>query len=181
MTAYDGADEVCFSDPAGTRWLKPEMEDDSAYEMLRGWFDEAEYTALGGGYDHQSIVVPDVGQGYLEAAAVYVDAFERIHLQASAGSKLCYSFVLTSVEEAEETTSSMRERGEIDERTYCFYLTTVFVPQNEYALGWSRAGNTGDYTGEDPAVPEGALEYYRCGYITLEDDGWHGRLVGTGW
>lgn len=74
------------------------MEDDSAYEMLRGWFDEAEYTALGGGYDHQSIVVPDVGQGYLEAAAVYVDAFERIHLQASAGSKLCYSFVLTSVE-----------------------------------------------------------------------------------
>lgn len=50
------------------------MEDDSAYEMLRGWFDEAEYTALGGGYDHQSIVVPDVGQGYLEAAAVYVDA-----------------------------------------------------------------------------------------------------------
>lgn len=181
MTAYDGADEVCFSDPAGTRWLKPEMEDDSAYEMLRGWFDEAEYTALGGGYDHQSIVVPDVGQGYLEAAAVYVDAFERIHLQASAGSKLCYSFVLTSVEEAEEATSSMRERGEIDERTYCFYLTTVFVPQNEYALGWSMAGNTGDYTGEDPAVPEGALEYYRCGYITLEDDGWHGRLVGTGW
>lgn len=89
--------------------------------------------------------------------------------------------MLTSVEEAEETTSSMRERGEIDERTYCFYLTTVFVPQNEYALGWSMAGNTGDYTGEDPAVPEGALEYYRCGYITLEDDGWHGRLVGTGW
>lgn len=79
--------------------------------------------------------------------------------------------MLTSVEEAEETTSSMRERGEIDERTYCFYLTTVFVPQNEYALGWSMAGNTGDYTGEDPAVPEGALEYYRCGYITLEDDG----------
>ena len=109
-----------------------------------------------------------------------MDAFERIHLQASAGSKLCYSFVLTSVEEAEETTSSMRERGKIDERTYCFYLTTVFVPQNEYALGWSMAG---DVTAAVvfPAVPEGALEYYRCGYITLEDDGWHGRLVGTGW
>ena len=72
----------------------------------------------------------------------------------SAGSKLCYSFVLTSVEEAEETTSSMRERGKIDERTYCFYLTTVFVPQNEYALGWSMAGNTGDYTGEDPPSPK---------------------------
>ena len=42
------------------------------------------------------------------------------------------------------------------------------------------AGNTGEYTGNDPSVPKEAYEYSRCGYITLEEDGWHGEVVGTG-
>ena len=43
------------------------------------------------------------------------------------------------------------------------------------------AGNTGDYTGEDPAVPEDALESRLVGYIARESNGWHGTIVGTGW
>ena len=81
---------------------------------------------------------------------------------------------------AEDATQHFREQGEIGENTYCFYLTTVFVPENDYALNWSMAGNTGEYTGTDPSVPKEAYEYSRCGYITLEEDGWHGEVVGTG-
>ena len=55
------------------------------------------------------------------------------------------------------------------------------MPENEDALNWSMAGNTGAYEGDDPEVPENAWQYSRCGYITLEDDGWHGQLVGTSW
>lgn len=181
LTAYEGLDAVRFTGPTGEWWLVPEGEELSAYGPLREWFDEAEYAALGGSYDRQSIVIPDEGQGYLQAAGAYVQDFESIHLQASPGSKFRYSFVAASVEGAEEITAAMREHGEIGENTYCFYLTTVFVPQNESARQWSMAGNTGDYTGSDPGVPKDALEDYRCGYITLEDDGWHGQLVGTGW
>lgn len=84
------------------------------------------------------------------------------------------------MEAAEDATQHFREQGEIGENTYCFYLTTVFVPENDYALNWSMAGNTGAYTGSDPSVPKEAYEYSRCGYITLEEDGWHGEVVGTG-
>ena len=181
LTACEGANAVRFTGPAGEQWLTLADGEGSPYAVLREWFDELEFAALGGTYDLQSIVIPDSGQGYLEAAAAYVQAFESIHLQATEGSKFCYTFVSTSVEDAGETTTGMRERGEIGESTYCFYLTTVFVPQNEAAWAWSIAGNTTDYTGGDPGVPEGAMEYYRCGFITLEDDGWHGQLVGTGW
>ena len=85
------------------------------------------------------------------------------------------------MEASEETTEHLREQGEIGEDTYCFYMTTVFVPENEAAEYWSMAGNTGEYTGSDPAVPQGALEHYRCGYITRTPAGWQGQIVGTGW
>ena len=183
LTAYGDRSEVCFHGPTGSWWLAPEEENayESPYQLLRGWLDELEYAQLGGGYDRQTLVIPDKGQGYLEAAAAYVQAFEGLHLQAAPGSKYCYSYVSTQVEAAEDTTAAMREQGEIGENTYCFYLTTVFVPENEMAFNYSMAGNTGEHTGGDPNAPENAMEYYRCGYITLEADGWHAELVGTGW
>lgn len=80
-----------------------------------------------------------------------------------------------------EQTEHLREWGELEEHQYAIRLTTVFVPENQTALNWSMAGNTEGYTGSDPEVPEGAFEYYRCGYVSLEADGWHGQIVGTGW
>ena len=32
-----------------------------------------------------------------------------------------------------------------------------------------------------PAAPAGAYEYSRCCIITLEENGWHGEMCGTGW
>ena len=55
------------------------------------------------------------------------------------------------------------------------------MPENERALNWSMAGNTGDYTGSDPDVPTGAYEYSRCGYAYRVPDGWRCEIVGTGW
>ena len=73
------------------------------------------------------------------------------------------------------------ENGWIAENTYTYYITVVFVPENTKAEMYHMAGNTGLYSGEDPAVPAGAYEFQRCGYITLEEDGWHGEVGGTGW
>lgn len=180
LTAYSDAQEVHFVGPTGEAWLAPQSDSCVPYQQLRGWFDELEFAALNGDYERQSLVIPNEGQSYLEAAAAYCQAFESIHLQAAPGSKFCYTYVSTQVEAAEDATQHVREQGETGEDTYCFYLTTVFVPENDDALNWSMAGNTGAYTGSDPSVPEGALEYLRCGYMTLEEDGWHGELVGTG-
>jgi len=150
--------------------------------ILRMWFDEAEWQDIGGSYETQGqIVIPDEGQDYLTAAKEYCEAFEGKHLTATSGSEFCYTFVSCQTKAADDATALFRENGEIDENTYAFYLTTVFVPENDRARDWSMAGNTGEYTGTDPNVPEGAYEYGRCGYITLSDDGWHGNLVGTGW
>ena len=182
MTAYKDSSIVRFTKDGQILWLLPNGNDFIAYHILRGWFDEAEYDALGGGYDNpDAVIIPDKGQDYLSAAQEFCTATEEFHLKATPGSSFCYTFVQAHVSEAGEVTAAMRQRGEIGENTYCFYLTTVFVPENEEALAYSIAGNTGEYTGSDPAVPDGAMEYYRCGMISLEVDGWHGTIVGTGW
>ena len=180
LTAYSDAREVRFEGPTGEVWLAPQSDSCVPYQQLRDWFDELEYAALNGDYEHQNLVIPNEGQSYLEAAQAYCQAYESFHLQATSGSKFCYTYVSTQVKAAEDATQHFREQGEIGENTYCFYLTTVFVPENDYALNWSMAGNTGEYTGNDPSVPKEAYEYSRCGYITLEEDGWHGEVVGTG-
>ena len=150
--------------------------------IARDWYDEAEYRAIGGMYDQQDqIIIPDRGQDYLQAAQEYCDAFERLHLQASPGSKYKYQFIKCLVEAAPDETKHFREAGEIGENTWAFYLTDIFLPENERAYNWSMAGNTVDYMGNDTSIPEGALESYRCGYITRDADGWRGEIVGTGW
>lgn len=150
--------------------------------IVRMWFDEVEWRDMGGSYESQEqIVIPNNGQDYLTAAQEYCEIFKGKHLSVTSGSMFCYTYVSCHVEAAEDITMSFRERGEIGESTYAFYLTMVFVPENERAIRWSMAGNTGKYTGNDPGVPAGAYQRYRCGHITLADDGWHGNLVGTSW
>ena len=156
--------------------------DTVAGDLMRDWYDEAEFCALGGDDRKQNeIVILDRGQTWLEAAQEFCERFEGIHLQASVGSKYKYTFVRPTVKSAEDQTSHFRSIGNIDENTWCFFLSTALVPENERALNWSMAGNTGDYTGSDPDVPTGAYEYARCGYAHRVPDGWRCEIVGTGW
>lgn len=188
IEAFSDTSEILFYGPEGNYWFRAEnaesydSEDTGfAYSCLRQWFDELEYEALDGYDRSMSVVVPDRGQGHLAAAEEYCQIVENIPLSVTSGSKFKYTFVKTYVEDEMEQTEHLREWGELGENQYAFYLTTAFVPENQTALHWSMAGNTGEYTGSDPEVPEGAFEYYRCGYVSLEEDGWHGQIVGTGW
>ena len=147
------------------------------YDRILKWYDEAELSTLCDEVDETGI--PNRGQSWKEAAQEYLDAYEGVHLKVRSGSLFKYTWVKNLVEPAEETTQAFRERGELDENSYCFYSTTEFVPESEQVLGYAMAGNTGDC--DDPDAPEGAYEYYRCCSITLKEDGWHGRIHGTGW
>ena len=147
------------------------------YDRMLQWYDEAEFSTLCDEVDETAI--PNRGQSWEEAAQEYLDAYEGAHLKARSGSLFKYTWVKNLVEPAEETMQTFRERGELDENGYCFYSTTEFVPESEWALGFAMAGNTGDC--DDPDAPEGAYEYSRCCIITLKEDGWHGEVRGTGW
>lgn len=184
---YENSNYLCFNtDGKTTCYTATSMIGGGDYppigSAMRLWYDEAQWLGIGGSYMAQGqIVIPDDGQDYLTAAREYCEAFEGKHLTVTEGSMFCYTYVSLRTESAEDTTAHFRKQGEIGESTYAFYLTTVFVPENDRALFNSMAGNTREYAGNDPDVPKGAYEYFRCGYITLEEDGWHGELVGTGW
>ncbi|MBQ9720133.1 MAG: M56 family metallopeptidase, partial [Oscillospiraceae bacterium] len=182
---WEGTNNLLWIDRSGTERsfrLVYAVGDTVAGDLMRDWYDEAEYNALGGDDRKQNdIVIPDRGQTWLEAAQEFCERFEGIHLQASVGSKYKYTFVDPTAAAAEEQTAHFRSIGNIDENTWCFFLSTAFVPENERALNWSMAGNTGDYTGSDPDVPNGAYEYARCGYAHRVSGGWRCEIAGTGW
>ena len=144
-------------------------------DTLQNWFDDAEYAAI-----PYLNVIPDTGQGFLAAAQTFVESWYGRNLQVSPGSENAFSYVSCSVRDAENR-DHLIENGWIAENTYTYYITVVFVPENTKAEMYHMAGNTGPYSGEDPAVPANAYEFQRCGYITLEEDGWHGEVGGTGW
>ncbi|MBE7002935.1 MAG: M56 family metallopeptidase [Ruminococcaceae bacterium] len=151
-----------------------------AGDLMRDWYDEAEISVLRSSCNADSII-PDHGQTYLEAAQEYCERSAKIPLMASEGSAYKDTFARSTVSAAAEETANFRAQGRIDENTWCFFLTKVFVPENERALRQSMAGNTENYTGSDPDVPDGAYVYYRCGYAHHEPDGWRCEVVGTGW
>ena len=144
------------------------------YDVIRAWYDEAELSTL-----RDEIGPLDKSLSWQEAAQQWADLYEGVHLNVTTGSEYKYTWVKTSVKPSEETTAAFRENGRIDENTYCFFITTEFVAESEWALSRSMAGNTGNC--DDPDAPEGAYEYSRCCIITLKEDGWHGEVRGTGW
>ena len=147
------------------------------YDVMRTWYDEAEFVTLQN--EVEETPIPNRGQSWEEAAQEYLDAYEGVHLQVRSGSQFKFTWVKNLVEPAEDMMEMKRERGELEENEYYFYSTTEFVAESELALGYAMAGNTGGC--DDPDAPEGAYEYYRCCTITLEEDGWHGKVWGTGW
>lgn len=182
---WQGTNSVQLRQTDGSWYYQfvPEYEGEYIGDVLRFWFDEAELNGLGGGYENQELyVVEDWGQSWIVAVSESVDQLYSINVeQVSPGSAFRYAYMAFITESAVDATKLLRERGDIDENTEAFWLTVIFVPENERALNYSMAGNTGAYTGSDPDVPEGAYEYTRCGYVTRAEDGYHVKIVGTGW
>lgn len=183
-----GGSELNFSEAAPMNlWLttpdgtlscfKADVNEDigSAWSLVRRWYDEAEYDAL-----LRDVKPQPKSLSWQEAAQNWADAYYSAHTKAASGSLFKYTWVKALITPAEDTTKAMRERGEIDENTFCFYVEVQFTPESETALHHAMAGNTGDCT--DPSAPKGAYACWRCCIIQLGSDGlWHGVVLGTGW
>lgn len=147
------------------------------YDVMLAWYDEAEFGTRQS--EVEATAVPNHGQTWQEAAQEWLDAYEGVHLNVRSGSHFKFTWMKNRIRPADDTTEMMRERHELGENGHCFYSTTEFVAETQSALNEAMAGNTGGC--DDPDAPEGAFEYGRCCSISLEDDGWHGRMHGTGW
>ena len=174
LTTPDGA-AYCFKTDSYDELSIVDGDGRALYNMMRLWYDEAEYDAL-----LRDVKPQPKSLSWQEAAQHWADAYYGAHTKAASGSSFKYTWVKALITPAEDTTKAMREWGEIDENTYCFAVEVQFTPESETALYYAMAGNTGECT--DPSAPKGAYEFYRCCTIQLGSDGlWHGVELGTGW
>ena len=145
------------------------------YNMMRRWYDEAEYDAL-----LRDVKPQPKSLSWQEAAQHWADAYYGAHTKATSGSSFKYTWVKALITPAEDTMKVLREEGEIDGSTYCFAVEVQFTPESETALYYAMAGNTDKCT--DPSAPKGAYAFWRCCTIQQQGDGrWHGVELGTGW
>lgn len=174
LTTPDGA-AYCFKTDSYDELSIVDGDGRALYNMMRLWYDEAEYDAL-----LRDVKPQPKSLSWQEAAQHWADAYYGAHTKAASGSSFKYTWVKALITPAEDTTKAMREWGEIDENTYCFAVEVQFTPESETALYYAMAGNTGECT--DPSAPKGAYASYRCCTIQLRDDGrWYGTELGTGW
>lgn len=174
LTTPDGA-AYCFKTDSYDELSIVDGDGRTLYNMMRLWYDEAEYDAL-----LRDVKPQPKSLSWQEAAQNWADAYYGAHTKAASGSSFKYTWVKALITPAEDTTKAMREWGEIDENTYCFYVEVQFTPESETALYYAMAGNTVECT--DPSAPKGAYAFQRCCTIQLQEDGrWHGVMLGTGW
>lgn len=174
LTTPDGA-AYCFKTDSYDELSIVDGDGRALYNMMRLWYDEAEYDAL-----LRDVKPQPKSLSWQEAAQHWADAYYGAHAKAASGSSFKYTWVKALITPAEDTTKAMREWGEIDENTYCFYVEVQFTPESETALYYAMAGNTVECT--DPSAPKGAYAFQRCCTIQLQEDGrWHGAMIGTGW
>ena len=174
LTTPDGA-AYCFKTDSYDELSIVDGDGRTLYDMMRRWYDEAEYDAL-----LRDVKPQPKSLSWQEAAQNWADAYYGAHTKATSGSSFKYTWVKALITPAEDTTKAMRERGEIDENTFCFYVEVQFTPESETALYYAMAGNTVECT--DPSAPKGAYAFQRCCTIQLGSDGlWHGVVLGTGW
>lgn len=174
LTTPDGA-AYCFKTDSYDELSIVDGDGRTVYNIMRLWYDEAEYDAL-----LRDVKPQPKSLSWQEAAQHWADAYYGAHTKAASGSSFKYTWVKALITPAEDTTKAMREWGEIDENTYCFYVEVQFTPESETALYYAMAGNTVECT--DPSAPKGAYAFQRCCTIQLQEDGrWHGVMLGTGW
>lgn len=174
LTTPDGA-AYCFKTDSYDELSIVDGDGRTLYNMMRLWYDEAEYDAL-----LRDVKPQPRSFSWQEAAQHWADAYYGAHTKAASGSSFKYTWVKALITPAEDATKAKREWGEIDENTYCFYVEVQFTPESETALYYAMAGNTVECT--DPSAPKGAYAFQRCCTIQLQEDGrWHGVMLGTGW
>lgn len=174
LTTPDGA-AYCFKTDSYDALSIVDDDGRTLYDLMRRWYDEAEYDAL-----LRDVKPQPKSLSWQEAAQNWADAYYGAHTKATSGSSFKYTWVKALITPAEDTTKAMREWGEIDENTFCFYVEVQFTPESETALYYAMAGNTVECT--DPSAPKGAYAFQRCCTIQLQEDGrWHGVVLGTGW
>ena len=174
LTTPDGA-AYCFKTDSYDELSIVDDDGRTLYNMMRLWYDEAEYDAL-----LRDVKPQPKSLSWQEAAQHWADAYYGAHTKATSGSSFKYTWVKALITPAEDATKAKREWGEIDENTYCFYVEVQFTPESETALYYAMAGNTVECT--DPSAPKGAYAFQRCCTIQLQEDGrWHGVMLGTGW
>ena len=186
LTLGRGADRLVFWDHAGlvecqangnTDWFQAQLQEETndgfyatPFAALRRWYDEAEMDAL-----RSAIApIPEDGRSHEEIARAWVEQYEGLHCKVTPGSK-CFCTYL-SISDVEEDHDAAQESDGV----FLFWYNTIFVPENKDGLNWMMAGNTEEYTGDDPDVPPGAFRYGRCGYMYRSDGGWRCDGVGTG-
>lgn len=174
LTTPDGA-AYCFKTDSYDELSIVDDDGRTLYNMMRLWYDEAEYDAL-----LRDVKPQPKSLSWQEAAQHWADAYYGAHTKATSGSSFKYTWVKALITPAEDATKAKREWGEIDENTYCFAVEVQFTPESETALYYAMAGNTVKCT--DPSAPKGAYAFQRCCTIQLQEDGrWHGVMLGTGW
>ena len=174
LTTPDGA-AYCFKTDSYDELSIVDGDGRALYNMMRLWYDEAEYDAL-----LRDVKPQPKSLSWQEAAQHWADAYYGAHTKAASGSSFKYTWVKALITPAEDATKAKREWGEIDENTYCFTVEVQFTPESETALYYAMAGNTVECT--DPSAPKGAYAFQRCCTIQLQEDGrWHGVMLGTGW
>lgn len=174
LTTPDGA-AYCFKTDSYDELSIVDDDGRTLYNMMRLWYDEAEYDAL-----LRDVKPQPKSLSWQEAAQHWADAYYGAHTKATSGSSFKYTWVKALITPAEDATKAKREWGEIDENTYCFAVEVQFTPESETALYYAMAGNT--VKCENPAAPKDAYEFYRCCTIQLGSDGlWHGVMLGTSW
>ena len=174
LTTPDGA-AYCFKTDSYDELSIVDGDGRTVYNIMRLWYDEAEYDAL-----LRDVKPQPKSLSWQEAAQHWADAYYGAHTKATSGSSFKYTWVKALITPAEDATKAKREWGEIDENTYCFAVEVQFTPESETALHYTMAGNTAECT--DPSAPKGAYAFWRCCTIQLGSDGlWHGVMLGTGW
>lgn len=173
---------------AGAVWYRAESvalpPDDVFYyrtlifNFMRGWFDEAEWTALTGG-----IAIPDEGQSRQAIAQAWVDAYEGAKLRTTPGGHYTCTYIKNiqvKAEETAETPESWFPEEILPYDHFRFSYSTIFVPENTDAQNYMMAGNTAEYEGDDPGVPAGAFQHWLIGAMYLKDGYWYCGSLGTG-
>ena len=160
-----GGETYCFSARPADAWahdLNP------IGDMARSWFDESQRVGL------TQLALPDKSLDAAAAAKEYCESATALHIAVADGSMYRYSYVSCEVSENKEETERLRAEGRIAAATYVFSVETVFVPENSRARWNAAMWRPAEYSGD---APEGAMSYTRTCYMTLDADGWHGKLI----
>lgn len=168
-------------------WYEVRYDGDSAqdvyayraypYYWARCWFDEAEQES----WEERLLSFPDDGQDHRGIAQMWAQIYEGIKARLTPGGSMTCTYVkVENVEILEDMPETWFPADIVGYPHFAFSYDLIFVPENEDALYTLMAGNTGEYEGNDPDVPEGAFEYSRRGSMYLMDGHWHCGGIGTG-